>query len=79
VVTCHLLVLALFWTNAESVTAIVITFSICSLLLGELFYAAEIIVAFGPVRKAAKYFHLIDVGVPSGVKTEAAADEQGEH
>jgi hypothetical protein len=78
VVSCLLLGLALFWKTAESLAAIALTSSICSLLLGALFYAAEIKVALSSVREEAKYFHLIDMGVFSRVETRAA-EERGEH
>jgi hypothetical protein len=77
--TCLLLGLALFWKTAEGLAAITLTVSICSLLAGTMFYAAEIAVALSSVRDEAKYFHLIDLGALSRTESHAAADEREEH
>jgi hypothetical protein len=79
ILSCLLLGAALFWEGAEGFAVLLLTVSIVSLLVGAMFYAAEIKVALSSVRDEARYFHLLDLGMLSRAEPHAGADERGEH
>ena len=60
--TCLLLGLGLYWPAAQLLAVVLFALSIVFLLVGTLFYIAEIVVALSSVQDEAKYFHLIDLG-----------------
>ncbi len=61
---CLLLGLAVYWGNAGILAAFVFVAAVVFLLLGTVFYIAEITAALTSVREEAKYFHLIDLTAP---------------
>ena len=62
IVSCLLLGLGLYWTNAHVLAVAVFVAAILSMLAGTLFYLAEIMVALSSLRDEAKYFHFMDLG-----------------
>ena len=65
IVTCLLLGFGLYWPAAQTTAVVVFVASIFCLMVGTLFYLAEITVALSSVRDEAKFFHLIDLGMRS--------------
>jgi len=61
ILSCLLLGLGLYWTNAQVAAVTVIVASIVCMLVGTLFYLAEITVALSSVREEAKYYHFMDL------------------
>lgn len=62
IVSCLLLGLGLYWTNAQVLAVAVFVASILAMLAGALYYLAEILVSLSSVRDEAKYFHFMDLG-----------------
>jgi hypothetical protein len=77
IVTCLLLGLGLYWPAAQTLAAIAQVLAIFCLLLGTLFYAAEITVALSSVRDEAKFFHLIDLGALARTERRGGREEDG--
>ncbi len=60
-VSCLLLGLGLYWRNAQVLAVAVFVAAIVCMLVGTLYYLAEVMVALSSVRDEAKYFHFMDL------------------
>lgn len=61
IVSCLLLGLGLYWTNAHVLAVAVFVGAILCMLFGVIFYLAEVLVALSSVRDEAKYFRFMDL------------------
>lgn len=64
IVSCLLLGLGLYWASAHVLAVGVFVAAILCMLVGVLFYLAEILVALSSVRDEAKYFRFMDLRRP---------------
>lgn len=62
ILSCLLLGLGLYWPAARVLAVGVFVGAIVSMLVGTIYYLAEIMVALSSVRDEAKYFHFMDLG-----------------
>jgi len=74
IATCLLLGFGLYWPAAQTTAVVVFVAAIFCLMVGTLFYLAEITVALSSVRDESKFFHLIDLGVRT--TSEAGPDSE---
>ena len=74
IASCLLLGFGLYWPAAQTTAVVVFVAAIFCLMVGTLYYLAEITVALSSVRDESKFFHLIDLGVR--VTSEAGPDSE---
>jgi uncharacterized membrane protein YiaA len=76
ILTCLLLGLGLYWQGAQAIAMAVFVAAILCLLVGVIFYIAEMMVALSSVREEAKYLHLIGLGtLRSATEERRRADD----
>lgn len=75
IATCLLLGLGLYWAHAQVLAVFVFVVAILALLIGTIFYIAEVVVALSSVHDEAKYFHLIDLSARARSEEKTAAGE----
>ena len=77
VVACLFLGLGLYWNYAQVLAAIAISVAVLSLLIGTLYYIAEVLVALSSVREEAGFFRLPETRASGGGKPETEGPEEG--
>ena len=77
VVACLFLGLGLYWNYAQVLAAIAISVAVLSLLIGTLYYIAEVLVALSSVREEADSFRLPETGTSGGGKLVTEGPEEG--
>ena len=77
VVACLFLGLGLYWNYAQVLAAIAISVAVLSLLIGTLYYIAEILAALSAVREEAEFFRFPEVKVSAVRKPKREEPEEG--
>jgi hypothetical protein len=68
ILSCLLLGLGLYWSEAALVAAIVFVAGMLCLLIGTLFYIREIMVALSSVHSEARDLNFMDLGTPPEIR-----------
>ena len=72
VLSCLLLGLGLYWTDAAVAAAIVFVLSLIALLAGSLYYIREVMVALSSVRQEVRDANFMDLGTPPEIRGRAS-------
>lgn len=68
IVTCLLLGLGIYWTQAAIAAVIVFVLSLICLLIGTVYYIREVLVALSSVRHEARDERFMDLGAPPEIR-----------
>ena len=76
ILACLLLGLGHYWPQVQVLAVLVFVAAILCLLVGTVFYIAEMAVALSSVRDEAKYLRFMNLGAPAGGEGPSASERR---